>query len=289
MLAELHPLMPLKALPNIPTAHVAINHNARGNCQTISTACTSSTQAIGEAYRHIKFGIADAMICGGSDSMVNPNGLVAFSALGVLSKNNDEFATASRPFDKSRDGFMLGEGGAVFIIEELESCLQRGGKPLAEITGYASTCDAYRLTDEPPTAWSAIKAVENSLKDAEISPGEIDYINAHGTATRINDKTETYAIKEVFKNNAYKIPVSSTKSMTGHLVAAAGAIEFAACLEALQFQEIPPTINFKNPDPECDLDYVPNVSRGAVLKTVMSNSFGFGGQNACLVVRKLEG
>lgn len=283
---QVHPLTPLKALSNIPTAHIAINHNARGNCQTITTACTSSAQAIGEAYRQIKFGLADAMIAGGSDSMINPNGMIVFSMVGVMSKNNREYRTAARPFDRRRDGFMLGEGAAIFILEELEHCQQRGGEPYGEIIGYASTCDAFRLTDEPPEAWGSIEAMKLALAEAQCNPDRIDYINTHGTGTMMNDKTETFAIKKVFKEQAYTIPLSSTKSMIGHLVAAAGAVEFAACVLAMKHQRIPPTINYQEPDPECDLDYVPNHSREARLEVSLSNSFGFGGQNACLVLKK---
>lgn len=284
---QVHPLTPLKALSNIPTAHVAINHNARGNCQTITTACTSSAQAIGEAYRQIKFGVADAMIAGGSDSMINPNGMIVFSMVGVMSKNNREYRTAARPFDRRRDGFMLGEGAAIFILEELEHCKKRGGEPYGELAGYAGTCDAFRLTDEPAEAWGSVEAMKQALAEAQLETARIDYINAHGTGTMMNDKTETFAIKQVFKVQAAAIPVSSTKSMIGHLVAAAGAIEFAACVLAMKQQRIPPTINYEEPDPECDLDYVPNHSREARLEAILSNSFGFGGQNACLVLKRM--
>ncbi|PLX30913.1 MAG: beta-ketoacyl-[acyl-carrier-protein] synthase II [Ignavibacteria bacterium] len=280
-----HPLTPLKALQNILTAHIAIQFNARGVCQTVTTACTSAAQAVGEAYRIVRTGAADVVITGGSDSMVNPNGVVAFSAIGVISKNNDEYRTASRPFDNRRDGFMIGEGAAMFVIETLEHCLARGAVPLAEIIGYGSTCDAYRLTDPPPDGRGCIEAMRLALRDAEIDATEVDYINAHGTGTRMNDKTETMAIHTVFGNNAVP-PVSSTKSMIGHLVAAAGAVELAACVLALQHQIMPPTINYREPDPDCDLDYVPNEARKAHLETVLTNSFGFGGQNATIVIRK---
>ena len=285
-LESIHPLTPLKALPNMAAAHIAINYNARGVCQTISTACTSSAQAIGEAYRQIKFGMADVMIAGGCDSMVNPNGLVAFSVLGVLSKNNEHYKTAARPFDKRRDGFMLGEGGAVLLVEEREHCRRRGGKSYGEIIGYATTCDAFRLTDEPREAWSCIQAMRFALKEASIDPAHVDYINAHGTGTRMNDKTETFAVKQVFGEHAKSLPISSTKSMIGHLVGAAGAAEFASCVLALEGQFLPPTINYEEPDAECDLDYVPNTAREAPLRIVLSNSFGFGGQNASLVLRR---
>jgi 3-oxoacyl-[acyl-carrier-protein] synthase II len=283
---KVHPLQPLKGLSNIPTAHIAINHNARGNCQTITTACTSSAQAIGEAYRQIKYDIADVMIAGGSDSLINPNGLLCFSLLGVMSKNNDEYATAARPFDARRDGFMVGEGSAVFILEELEHCRRRKAEPYAELIGYASTSDAYRLTDEPPEAWGSIEAMRSALASARVNASEVDYINAHGTGTRMNDSAETFAIRTVFGEHATGLAVSSTKSMIGHLVAAAGAVEFAACLMAMKHRVIPPTINYEVSDPACDLDYVPNTARDAAVNVILSNSFGFGGQNACLVMKR---
>ena len=286
-LTRVHPLTSLKALPNMAAAHIAINYNARGHCQTITTACTSSTQAIGEAYRLIKYDTADVVITGGSDSMVNPNGMIAFSMLGVISKNNAEFENAARPFDKRRDGFMVGEGSVVFILEEYEHCRKRNGNPLAEILGYASTCDAYRLTDEPAEAWGAREAMRLVLDEAMVNPEEVDSINAHGTGTQMNDKNETFAIKKIFKDHAYRIPVNSTKSMVGHLVAAAGAIELTACVKSLQQQVIHPTINYLVPDPDCDLDYVPNQCRETAVKLVLSNSFGFGGQNACLLIKSI--
>jgi 3-oxoacyl-[acyl-carrier-protein] synthase II len=285
-LEKTNPLTPLKALPNMLAAHIAINTNARGNCQTIATACTSSAQAIGEAYRQIKAGVADVMISGGADSMIHPYGIVGFSALGVMSKNNGEFRTAARPFDRRRDGFMLGEGAAILVLEELERCKQRGGAAYGEVIGYASSCDAFRLTDEPPEAWGCVAAMKMALADARLNPGSVDYVNAHGTGTVMNDKTETFAIKSVFQEKARSLAVSSTKSMIGHLVAAAGAVEFAACVLAMIDQTLPPTINYESPDEACDLDYVPNQARKARLNVVMSNSFGFGGQNACLILRK---
>jgi len=287
MMRKMHPLTPLKALPNITTAHIAIKYNAQGNCQTITTACTSSAQAIGEAYRQIKHGYSDIMIAGGSDSMTNPNGIVAFSMLGVLSKNNTEYETAVRPFDKMRDGFMIGEGAAIFILEEYEHCKTRGAVPYAELIGYASTNDSFRLTDEPPDSGGSIKAIKLALDESKNNKIKIDYINAHGTGTLMNDKNETYAIKSVFGEDAYNIPVSSTKSMIGHLVAAAGCVEFAACLLAMKCQVIPPTINYAVPDDDCDLDYVTNTARDSKINAILSNSFGFGGQNACLIIKRI--
>jgi 3-oxoacyl-[acyl-carrier-protein] synthase II len=288
VLRNIHPLTPLRGLSNVPTAQIAIMANARGHCQTITTACTSSAQAIGEAFRQIRYGVADLVIAGGSDSMVNPYGLVAFSMLGVLSTNNDQWQSAARPFDRRRDGFMLGEGAAVVILEELGHCFERGGRVYAEVLGYSSTNDAFRLTDEPAEAWGSIAAMRGAIADAGITPDEIDYVNAHGTGTKMNDRTETYAIKAILGDHAYETPVSSTKSMVGHLVAAAGAIEFAACLLALKHQKIPPTANYAEPDPDCDLDYCPNVARQAAVDIVMSNSFGFGGQNACLLMGRMD-
>jgi 3-oxoacyl-[acyl-carrier-protein] synthase II len=285
-LDRMNPLTPLKELPNMAAAHIAINYNAQGPSLTLSTACVSSSQAIGEAFRLIRNGYADRMITGGADSMTNPTALVGFSALGVLSRNNDEYATASRPFDGRRDGFMLGEGGAILLLEELGACKARGGEPLAELLGYGTTCDAFRLTDEPPDARGSVAAMRLALTDASLNGSAVDYVNAHGTGTRMNDKTETLAVKQVFSGSPVP-PVSSTKSMIGHLVAAAGAAEAAACLDALERQAMPPTINYQEPDPECDLDYVPNEARVGKLQVVMSNSFGFGGQNACLVFGKL--
>lgn len=284
----IHPLTPLRGLSNVPTAQIAILTNARGHCQTITTACTSSAQAIGEALRLIQHGVADVMITGGADSMINPYGLVAFSMLGVLSTNNAEWQSASRPFDATRDGFMLGEGAAVIVLEEYEHCRRRGHQPYAELLGYCSTNDAYRLTDEPPEAWGSIDAMRGAISDAGITTDQIDYINAHGTGTRMNDGIESFAIASVFGSAASRIPVSSTKSMIGHLVAAAGAVELTACLVAMQEQTIPPTINYKVPDPKCVLDYCPNAARAAAVDVVLSNSFGFGGQNACLVMKRLK-
>jgi 3-oxoacyl-[acyl-carrier-protein] synthase II len=285
-LERTNPLTPLKALPNMAAAHLAIAYNARGHCQTISTACTSGTQAIGEACRLIQSDVCDVVLAGAGDSMVNPNGLVAFALLGVLSRNNAEYATAARPFDRRRDGFMVGEGAAMFVVEELEHARGRGAPLRCEIKGYASTNDAFRLTDEPPEAWGSIEAMRRTLADARVSPTEIDYINAHGTGTRMNDKTETLAIKSVFGEHAYSLPVSSTKSMIGHLVAAAGSAECAACVLAMDHGVIPPTINYAEADPECDLDYVTSGAREGRLELVLSNSFGFGGQNACLLLAK---
>lgn len=282
-----HPLNTLKALPNIPTAHIAIKYQAKSNSATFSTACISSAQAIGEAYRSIKHNISDVVICGGSDSMINPNCIIMFNLLGVLSRNNDNYQTAARPFDKNRDGFMVGEASSVFILEDYEHCKKRNGNPLCEIVGYGNTTDAYRLTDPPPDSDGPIRAMNNALNDAGINCTNIDYINAHGTGTKLNDLLETQAIKKVFGDHADKVLISSTKSMIGHCVAAAGGIELANCILSLKAQTVTPTINLTNPDPDCDLNYCPNESRNAALNYVMSNSFGFGGQNACLIIKDI--
>jgi 3-oxoacyl-[acyl-carrier-protein] synthase II len=285
-LEELPPLSPLQALPNIPAAHISIQYNLRGQSQTIATACTSSAEAIGTAYRSVKNGILDIAFTGGTDSLISPNGLIAFSALGVLSRNNEEFTSASRPFDKRRDGFMIGEGAAVFVLESMERAERRGARILGEIAGFGSAADAYRLTDEPADAHGSVHAMQMAIEDAGIDPSVIDYINVHGTGTRINDRTETFAVKQVFGKNGTSIPpLSSTKSMIGHLVAAAGAVECAACLIGMHDNFMPPTINYKVPDPDCDLDYVSEGARPAQLNYVLSNSFGFGGQNAALVLK----
>lgn len=285
---QINPILPLQILPNMPAAHIAIINQARGSNYSISTACTSSTQAIGEAFRQIQRGENDVVITGGTDSMINPIGVLGFNLLGVLSRNNENYLKASRPFDRKRDGFMLGEGAAILILEELQHCLKRNGKIYCEITGYATTSDAYRVTDEPPGGYGSAQAMSLALKDAHVPPEQIDYINAHGTSTPMNDKTETLAIKKVFGDYAYKVPISSIKSMIGHWAAACGAAELIACILAMKNRLIPPTINYEEPDPECDLDYVPNQARLKNLKFLLSNSFGFGGQNACLIIKSFE-
>jgi 3-oxoacyl-[acyl-carrier-protein] synthase II len=286
---RVNPLTPLKALPNIAAANLAIQFNARGPSQTHATACTSGSQAIGEAARLIRWGICDAVFAGAADSMVNPNGILAFAGLGVLSRNHDEFASASRPFDRRRDGFLLGEGAAVLLLEELEMCLARGGVPLAEIIGYGATSDAYRVTDEPEDARGCIAAMRAALADSGIPQDAVDYIHAHGTGTPMNDRTETLAIRRVFGHHADRVPVSSTKSMLGHLIAAAGAVQLVTTVLALRDGLLPPTINYAEPDPECDLDCVPNHARAAALEIAVTNCFGFGGQNACIIVRRMQG
>lgn len=236
--------------------------------------------------RVIQRGDADVVLAGGADAMINPVGVIGFSMLGTLSRRNDQPERASRPFDKERDGFVIGEGAAVVILEREEFARARGAEVLAEAAGYAATCDAYRITDERPDAAGAAQAIARCLADADAQPADIGYINAHGTGTQMNDVTETRAIKQALADRAEIVPVSSTKSMIGHTLAAAGALELAASVIALRGAFLPPTINYDMPDPECDLDYVPNTSRAARFDAALSNSFGFGGQNACLLIRR---
>lgn len=273
--------------PNSAAAHMAYRFQARGPNFNTLTACAASTQAIGEASALIRRGDADVMISGGAHSMIHPLGVTGFNRLTALSTRNDSCITASRPFDRTRDGFVLGEGAGMLILEEYETARRRGARPLAEILGYGSTADAFRVTDIHETGRGAIAAMRAALHDADLKPEDIDYISAHGTSTEENDKLETRAIRAVFGASAPRVAVSSVKSMFGHLVAAAGAVELITCVLALRDGVIPPTINYEHPDPNCELDYVPNAARKAPLRTCLSNSFGFGGQNDTLVVRKI--
>lgn len=275
-------------LPQYATARLAREHGARGSATTINTACTSSAQAIGEALRAIQRGKVDVAIAGGSECIVSQIGMQLFSRLGVLSCRNDAPEEASRPFDAERDGFVLGEGAGIVIVERLDRAAERGALVLAELAGYGTSCDAYRVTDEAPDGRGAILAMRRALGDAGLCGEEIDYINAHGTSTRMNDRVETQAIKAVFGARAYEIPVSSVKSMIGHTISAAGAIELITCVLALRDQLVPPTINYRFPDPDCDLDYVPNKARKVRVEAALSNSFGFGGHNDCLIVKRLS-
>jgi 3-oxoacyl-[acyl-carrier-protein] synthase II len=269
--------------PNIAAGILARWFSALGPNLTCLTACAASAQAIGEAGHVIRRGDADVMIAGGAHSMINPFSQAGFNLLTALSRRNDDPKRASRPFDKERDGFVLSEGSAMLVLEELRHAEARGARIHGELLGYGTTGDAFRLTDMHPEGRSAKSAMRMALDDAGVAPGEVDYINAHGTSTSVNDKIETVAIKDVFGEHAKRIPVSSIKSMIGHLIASAGAIEAIACLLAIRDQMLPPTTNYENPDPELDLDYVPNVARKASVRVALSNSFGFGGQNVALV------
>ncbi len=287
--AELDPANELEQSPNMAAAHVAGFAGVRGPNSNCLTACAASNQAIGEAVQLVRSGEVDVMLSGGAHSMIHPLGVTGFNLLTALSTRNDEPAKASRPFDLGRDGFVLGEGAGMVVLEELEHAQRRGATIYGEVLGYGLSADAFRLTDPHEDGRGAVQAMVHALNDAGLRPEEIDYINAHGTSTREGDAVETLAIKKVFGDYAYKVPVSSTKSMMGHLIAAAGVVEFIICLLAIRDGIIPPTINLETPDPECDLDYVPNEAREADVRVALSNSFGFGGQNACLIVRRFDG
>jgi len=271
--------------PNSAAGHLACRFNAQGPNLNTLTACAASTQAIGEATEIIRHGDADIMISGGAHSMIHPLGVTGFNRLTALSTRNDSCLTASRPFDRTRDGFVLGEGAGILILEELGNAQRRGARIFAEVVGYGSTADAFRVTDIHETGRGAIAAMRAALDDADVTPAQIDYISAHGTGTEENDKLETLAIRSVFGEHARKVPVSSVKSMLGHLIAGAGAVELITCVLAIRDHMLPPTSNYQNPDPNCDLDYVPNKARQAVVRHALSNSFGFGGQNDTLVLR----
>jgi 3-oxoacyl-[acyl-carrier-protein] synthase II len=276
----------LEQEPNMPLSHLALLTGARGPAFNCLTACAASTQAIGEATEILRRGDADVMIGGGAHSMIHPFGVTGFNRLTALSTANEDPPKASRPFDNCRGGFVLGEGAGMVILETLEHAQRRGAKILAEVVGYGSTADAFRITDQHPDGEGAVVAMREALADAKLSPKDVGYINAHGTGTRENDGNETNAIRQVFGEDARRIPVSSIKSMMGHLIAAAGAVELICCVLALRDGMLPPTMNLENIDPECDLDYVPNKARPATFDVAMSNSFGFGGQNDTIIVRK---
>jgi len=280
---ELDPVAELEQEPNMPSGYLAGMFNAQGPNANCLTACAASSQAIGEATEIIRRGEADVMLSGGAHSMIHPFGVTGFNLLTALSERNDQPERASRPFDLHRDGFVLGEGAAMVVLEEYERAKARGAKIYGEISGYGTTADAFRITDTHPEGRGAAACIDMALKDAKINGEAICYINAHGTSTAVNDKVETLAIRAAFGEHADKIPVSSTKSMTGHLIAAAGATELIICLMTLRDNIVPPTINYETPDPTCDLDYVPNEAREHGCKAVLSNSFGFGGQNITLI------
>ena len=283
---RLSPFFITNIINNMAAGYVSIFFNAKGpNCCT-TTACAASAHAIGYAAQAIRNGEADAMFAGGTEAPVIPLTFAGFNAMRALSTRNDEPSKASRPFDKERDGFIIGEGSGMLILEELESAKKRGAHIYAEIVGYGMSSDASHIT--APSLDGPERCMKAALHDGEVNPDEVDYINAHGTSTPLNDANETNAIKQVFGERAYKIPVSSTKSMTGHLLGAAGAVEAAFSVLALEHGILPPTINYEFPDPECDLDYVPNQAREARIRTVLSNSFGFGGTNASLIFRKID-
>lgn len=283
---KISPFFIPKVISNLAPGHIAIRHGAKGVNWTPTSACASGNHAIGEAFHLIRRGLQDAVIAGGAESVITPLGVGGFSAMKALSTRNDEPEKASRPFEKDRDGFVIAEGSGVIILEEREKAIRRGAKIYAEVIGYGANGDAYHITAPAPEGEGAARCMALALQDAGIPPEEIDYINAHGTSTEYNDINETLAIKKIFGERAYKVPISSTKSMTGHLLGAAGAVEGVFSVLALCHGVIPPTINYETPDPQCDLDYVPNEARKADIKVVLSNSFGFGGTNACVVFRR---
>ncbi len=274
---------------NMAPGLISIHHKAKGPNLSIQTACAAGTHALGQAFHLIRDGVCDIMVTGGVESTITPLCVAGFNAMRALSTRNDEPSKASRPFDKDRDGFVLGEGAAILILEELQLALQRNAPIYAEVVGFGCSGDAYHMAAPAPEGEGAARCMQMALEDAGLSPRELDYINAHGTSTDLNDKFETQAIKTVFGDHAYKLAVSSTKSMTGHLLGAAGGVEAAYTVLAVRHGIIPPTINYETPDPDCDLDYVPNTARKADIRVALSNSFGFGGTNGTVVFRKWTG
>ena len=277
-----------KMIPNIAGGQIAIKNNLTGLNFSMSTACSSATDAIGMAYRLISNGHISAMICGGAEGSITPLTLSGFANMKALSKNNDNPSEASKPFDKERDGFILSEGAGMLFLENLESALNRGAEILGEIIGYGITNDAYHITQPHNDSVGAISAIEMAINEADIQVEDIDYINAHGTSTYFNDMLETQAIKNVLGNHAKDVSISSTKSMTGHLLGAAGAIEAIACINAINYNKVPPTVNYKTPDPECNLNYTPNFAIDRNVEIAMSNSFGFGGHNSVIILKRFS-
>lgn len=285
--SRVSPFMIPMLIGNMAAGNIAIKFGAKGPCTTVVTACATGTNAIGDAFRLIEHGYADVVIAGGSEGSITPLTVAGFASLTALSKSEDP-KRASIPFDKERDGFVIGEGAGIVVLESLEHAKNRGAKIYAEMKGYSMTCDAYHITSPAPDGEGGARAMKLAIEDAGIREEDIDYINAHGTSTPYNDKFETAAIKNVFKDGAYKIPVSSTKSMTGHLLGAAGAVEAIICIKAVQEGFIPPTVGYKVKDEECDLDYVPNVGRKEDITYALSNSLGFGGHNATIIIKKWD-
>ncbi|MFH1559956.1 MAG: beta-ketoacyl-ACP synthase II [Chloroflexota bacterium] len=283
---RINPFFVPMMLPNMAAANVARIFGAKGYNSTVVTACAASNQAIGEAVEAIRRGVVDIVLAGGSEASISEIGLSGFCILKALSTHNEEPTKASRPFDAQRDGFVPAEGAAILVLESLEHAMKRGASILAELVGYGVSCDAFHAVQPDETGEGASRAMRWALADAGISPEEVDYINAHGTSTPLNDAIETMAIKIVFGERAYKVPISSTKSMTGHAMGGAGSLEAVACVKTILEGVIHPTVNQEHPDPACDLDYVPNVARHQTVDVVLSNSFGFGGQNTCIVLRR---
>ncbi|WP_417910868.1 beta-ketoacyl-ACP synthase II [Candidatus Electronema sp. PJ] len=283
------PFLVPRMIPNMPSGHISMRLGAKGPNLALSTACAAGTHAVGEAYRHILFGDCDIAVTGGAESVICPMAVGGFAAMKALSTRNEDPEHASRPFDRDRDGFVMAEGAGMILIEELESAKRRGAKIYAELVGYGLSSDAYHIAAPPDNGEGAARCMKMALRSAGMNPDEIDYINAHGTSTPLNDSCETAAIKTVFGDHAYKLAVSSTKSMTGHMLGGAGGIEAAFTALTLYHQCIPPTTNYENPDPACDLDYVPNTARETKIQAAMSNSFGFGGTNGVIIMKRFEG
>lgn len=277
-----------RVIPNMPSGHISMRIGCKGPNLSQTTACAAGTHAVGEAYRHIVYGDCDAAITGGTESVICPLAVGGFSAMKALSTRNDAPTAASRPFDRDRDGFVISEGAGMMVLEELEAAKRRGATIYAEIIGYGQTSDAYHIAAPPENGEGAARCMAAALRDAGVNPEDVDYINAHGTSTPLNDKCETLAIKSVFGTHAHKLAVSSTKSMTGHMLGAAGGIEAAFTVLSLHHGVLPPTVNLENPDSDCDLDYVPLVARKVAIETAMSNSFGFGGTNGVVVFRRFR-
>ncbi|MDX2214042.1 MAG: beta-ketoacyl-ACP synthase II [Oculatellaceae cyanobacterium bins.114] len=282
------PFMVPMMIANMAAGLTAIHVGAKGPNSCPVTACAAGSNAVGDAFRLVQRGYAQAMVCGGAEAAVTPLSYAGFAAARALSTRNDDPAHACRPFDRDRDGFVMGEGAGILILEELEHALSRGAKIYAEIIGYGMTCDAYHMTSPVPGGEGASRAMQLAIKDAKINPDQVSYINAHGTSTPANDSTETAAIKTALGSHAHKVAISSTKSMTGHLLGGSGGIEAVASVMAVKHDRVPPTINLENPDPDCDLDYIPNQSRPQPVEVALSNSFGFGGHNVTLVFRKFK-
>jgi 3-oxoacyl-[acyl-carrier-protein] synthase II len=285
---RIDPFFMPKMLPNMAAAQLSLVLGAKGYSNTVITACAAATQAMGDSLDLIRSGRADVVLTGGTEAALCELGLCGFAVMRALSTHNEEPQKASRPFDAERDGFVAAEGAAILVFEDLEHARRRSAPIVAEIAGYGACNDAYHVVAPCADGEGAIRAMGWALEDADVTPDEVDYINAHGTSTKINDSAETLAIKKMFGQQAYRIPVSATKSMIGHAFGAAGALESVACLEAMRHGVIPPTINYEHPDPDCDLDYVPNEARRADVRVALKNSFGFGGQNACLLFERLE-
>jgi len=282
------PFLIPRIIPNMASGHISMRFNAKGPNLALTTACAAGTHAVGEAFRSIAYGDSDIVITGGTESVICPLAVGGFSSMKALSTRNDAPQAASRPFDRDRDGFVIAEGSGILILEELEHALARGAEIYAEMAGYGQSSDAYHIAAPPESGEGGARCMKRALRDAGMNPEDIDYINAHGTSTPLNDRCETTAVKTIFKDHAYKLCMSSTKSMTGHMLGGAGGIEAAFTALALRHGIIPPTINLENPDPDCDLDYVPNTAREVPILTAMSNSFGFGGTNGVIIMKKFQ-